>query len=150
MSSSIVSEPLRVAVKPSRLALYYLIAAHALALWGLLQAGLAGVSLLLLVSLFIYLWRWQRHGDVRALLLQGDGCVIERGDGDNLKFTLARRHVVTNFLVILQLRDSQRFNHRYVPLFCDALDAEAFRRLRVLLRFPVSAKPEAGSSVASE
>lgn len=150
MSSSIVSEPLRVVVKPSRLALYYLLAAHALALWGLLQAGLPGVSLLLLVSLLVYLWRWLRHRDVCGLVLQGDSCVIERGDGESLKLMLGKRHVVTNFLVILQLRNPQRLDHRYLLLFRDALDAEAFRRLRVLLRFPVSATPDAGSSVASK
>jgi len=134
MSSLIVSEPLRVVLKPSRLALYYLLFAHSVVLWALLQAGVYVVITGLVGCLFYYLCLWRRHDGVRLLQVQGENCVFECAQGTVQQGSLGARHFVSDFLLIVQVQ--QPLRHRYLILFRDALDEEAFRRLRVLLLFP--------------
>lgn len=138
MSLLIVSEPLRVVLKPSRLALYYLLIAHGVALWALLQAGVYVVLVGLVVSFFYYLRLWRRHGGVRSFQLQGENCVFECGQNAAQQGRLGQRHFISDFFLIVQVCQRQRYRQRYLVLFRDAMDVELFRRLRVLLLFPES------------
>lgn len=148
MLSSIVSEPLRAVVKPSRLALYYLLLVHGVALWGVLQAGVYIALIGLIISFAYYLRRWHHHVGVRLIQLQGENCLFECAQGASWQGSLGTRHFVSEFLLVVQIQQRQRRCCRYLVLFRDALDAEAFRCLRVRLLFPESAA--AGNSLVSK
>lgn len=150
MSSSIVSEPLRAVLKTSRYELYFLTVAHALALWGILLAGVYLLSLAVLVSAAYYLRGWYEHKGAQLLQLQDDYCRLEFAQGISQQYYLGRRHFVSDFLVIVQMRSR---HHRfapsyYLPVFADAMAAESFRQIRVFLCLNQTAA--AASSVASE
>jgi hypothetical protein len=141
MSSLIASEPLKVVVKPSRLAFYYLLLAHGVALWALLMAGIYVAVIGLVVSFFYYLRMWRNHSGLRLLQMQGDNCVFEYGLSAAKQGLLGRRHFISDLLLIVQVRPLQGRRYRYLVIFRDALSAEAFRRVRVLLLLPVTDEP---------
>lgn len=138
MSSSIVSEPLKAVVKSSRLALYYLLFAHGVALWALLAAGFYVVLVGLIVSFFYYLRVWRNQNGLRLFQMQADNCLFEYGLGVAQQGLLGKRHFISNLLLIIQVRPFQDRRYRYLVIFRDALDVETFRRLRVLLLLPVT------------
>ena len=141
MLSSIVSEPLRVVVKPSRLALYYLLLAHGLVLWALLQAGVYIALIGLIISFAYYVRQWCQHAGVRLIQVRGENCLLEFAQGASWQGSLGTRHFISEFLLIVQVQQPQRRCCYYLVLFRDALDADAFRCLRVRLLFPESAAP---------
>lgn len=70
---------------------------------------------------------------VREIVLDGEGTVVVSGRAGPVGGTLAGGCVVTAWIVILRLRtlDGRLLA---IPIVRDAVDAEAFRRLRVGLR----------------
>lgn len=145
MSSSIASEPLRVVVKPSRQAFSYVLVAHGLAFWAVLQASFYLFLLFLFLSLMFYWRNWSQSGDL-SFVLRGDECTLEHRGGKH-HYRLGTRHLVFNFLVIVALKSPPQRLSRHVVIFSDAVDAETFRRLRVLLRFPLVPKAKADNSL---
>lgn len=145
MSSSIASEPLRVVVKPSRQAFSYVLVAHGLAFWAVLHTSFYILLPLLFLSLLSYWRNWRRSADL-LFVLRGDDCVLECR-GVNHLYLLGKRHLVCNFLVIVELKSPSQLLSRYVVIFSDAVDAETLRRLRVLLRFPLVPKAKADNSL---
>ncbi|MEH6357541.1 MAG: protein YgfX [Pseudomonadales bacterium] len=131
-----MSEPLKAVVKPSRLALYYLLLAHGVALWALLMAGVYVALIGLVVSFFYYLRVWSTQSGLCLLQVQGDNCQFEYGQGVARQGRLGKRHFISDLLLVVQVRPLQGRRYRYLVIFRDALDVEAFRRLRVLLLFP--------------
>lgn len=139
MSSLIVSEPLRVALKPSRLALCYLLLAHGVALWALLQAGLYVPFVALVIGLFYYLRGWRTQNSLRLFQLHDERCLFEYGQHNAQHGRLGRRHFISELMLVVQVRPLQGRRYRRFVIFRDALAAEDFRRLRVLLLFPETA-----------
>lgn len=143
MSSSTASELLRVVVNPSRLAFIYLLLAHSLAFWAVLQSGFYLLLPVIPLSLFYYeCWR-RRY--VFSLLFRGAACSIEQ-KGRAIDYNLGRRHFVCGLLVIVQLQTKACRPCRYLVLFRDAVEPDTFRRLRVYLCFRPSL-PKHGSSL---
>jgi len=150
MSLSIACEPLRVVVNPSRQELAFLIAAHGLGLWGILQSGFYVLLVGLVISVVYYLRRWFLHKGVQAVQLHNEYCWLECDQCTRQQYQLGKRHYVSGFLVIVQLRPlHQRFaRSRYLAVFSDAVDTDTLRRLRVLLCLNQRTAP--ASSVVSE
>lgn len=138
MSSLVVSEPLRVVLKPSRLAFCYLLFAHGVALWALLMAGVYVALIGLVVSFFYYLCGWRGQNGLRLLQVQGESCLFEYGQGIAQQGSLGKRHFISEFLLVVQVRPLKGRRYRYLVLFRDALADDVFRRLRVALLFPVT------------
>ena len=141
MSSLIVSGPLKAVVNSSRLALYYLLFAHGVVLWALLTAGFYVVLVGLAVSFFYCLRGWRDQNGLRLLQVQDDNCLFEYGQGAAQLGRLGTRHFISDFLLVVQVQQLHSRRYRYLVLFRDALNAETFRRLRVLLLFPVAGEP---------
>jgi len=118
-----------------------LLIAHGVALWALLQAGIYVMLAVVAASFFYYLRLWRGHDSLRMLHVQGENCRFEYGQGTALQGCLAKRHFVSDFLLIVQVQQPQRRCCRYLVLFRDSLEQDAFRRLRVLLLFPESTVP---------
>ena len=130
-------------IKPSRYLALLLLALHSLALYSVWFTNLpvllqSGLSLLVLLSLLYYLnqyvlllgrqaWRTFSLGKLRVT-------VIAR-DGEELAGNVLSQTVVTPYFVLLRIS----LEGRRVPvsrvICCDALQADAFRDLRVRLRF---------------
>lgn len=133
----------RFVIKPSRYLFLLLLALHALALCSVWFTDLTvllqlGLSLLVLLSLF---YHFKRH-----VLLRGKQSwrafsldklhvdVITRG-GEELAGCILDQTVVTPYFVLLRVRlDGRRFAVSRI-IFSDALQTDAFRELRVRLRF---------------
>jgi len=72
----------------------------------------------------------------RRVVLRGDGAAeIQRGDNILLTFTIGRGSVAMSWLTVLDLRTDGR--RMFVPLAPDSMDRDAFRALRVWLRWQV-------------
>lgn len=145
MSLLIASEPLRVVVKPSRQAFCYVLVAHSFAFWAVLQAGLYIFLPLILLSLLFFWCNWRQSADL-LFVLRGDECALECRGVSHL-YLLGKRHLVCNFLVIVELKSPPQLLSRYIVIFGDAVDAETLRRLRVLLRFPLVPKAKIDNSL---
>ena len=150
MSSSIACAPLKVAVRASRWELYFLILVHALALWGVMLSSFYWSLPVLVVSAGYYFWRWLRFRQLQLTLFHDQFCWLENGPFSRQYFQLGRRHFISEYMVVVELSCLHRkiVSARYVVLFCDAVDPEALRQLRVLLCLNQPAKP--ASSVVSE
>jgi|GEM_PF-1694848 len=150
MSSSIVCEPLKVVVNASYHELRFLVIAHTIALWAILQTGFYVLLAGLLISVIYYLRRWALHKDVHLLQLHNEYCWLESDQGVRQQYRLGKRHFVSDLLVVVQLQSQhQRFaRSRYLVIFSDAVDAGVLRRLRVVLCLSQRAAP--ASSVVSE
>jgi hypothetical protein len=137
MLSSIVSEPLRVVVKPSRLAFYYLLLIHGVASFAVWQVGVYSLFIGLIVSLTYYLC--DRHNGIEFFSVQGSSCWLKTAKGSCWHGVLGSRHFVSTFFLVVQIQRPQERGCRYLVLCRDALDNEAFRSLRVLLLLSKSA-----------
>lgn len=132
----------RVEFSPSRRLALILLAVHGLALYALaavlpLWAGVACAALML-ASLAYYLARdaWLRLGaSCIGLVTDAEGVVMLLRDGTQLPCRVLADSLVTPALVVLNVRPRAGRGARSVVILPDSLDAEAFRRLRVWLRW---------------
>jgi hypothetical protein len=133
----------RFVIKPSRYLFLSLLALHTLALCSIWFTDLTvlsqlGLSLLVLLSLLYHLnrhvlLRGKRSWRVFSLdKLRVD--VITRG-GEELAGSILDQTVVTPYLVLLRVKLEGRRMPVYQVICCDALQVDAFRELRVRLRF---------------
>jgi toxin CptA len=97
------------------------------------------------ISLVIYLNRDARlaaPNSIIALEIKEDGsCTAETRSGKQLDCTLLSTSYVSARLTILNLKASGGLRARHVVIVPDRIDAEDFRKLRVLLRWKFKAKP---------
>ena len=120
---------------------------------GYLLAGLAICSLplpeevsflavaLLAIHLTRMLWHraWLRAPDAwAAIRVRGDEWTLRRRNGREVSTSLLEEGVATPWLTLVSLRDRGSGKVTRILLLKDSLDAEAFRRLRVLLRWGVA------------
>jgi toxin CptA len=140
---------LNVSLKASRALAVLLFAMHALGialLWSLplalwLQAS---ASTVLLASQVFYLRRDALRSSarsVRALSLNSEcGCSIQLLRGEWLETRLLSSSFVSPYLTVLNLNPRGTWGARHVVIFPDAIDPEAFRQLRVLLKWKCQKK----------
>ena len=121
-----------------------LLTAHAVG-WGVLPAldlpvwirGTLAVALAgsLLYALLRDGWR-RLPGSVTELRLWADGsCAVKLRQGSWQSCRIRGESFVAPWLTVLSLAQEGRLLRRYVVILPDALDPEAFRRLRVWLRW---------------
>jgi toxin CptA len=135
---------LSVSLKGSRLLAVLLIAMHALGavlLWSfpLVLWLKAAATSALLASLVFYLRRDALRSlpqSVTALSLNSEcGCAIQSVRGQWLETRLLASSFVSPYLTVLNLSPHGAWGARHVVIFPDAVDPEAFRQLRVLLKW---------------
>lgn len=130
----------RFVIKPSRYFVSLLFALHALALVSLWFTNLPvplqpGLSLLVLLSLLYHLDRQAGKQSWQAFSLDKLRVVVATRNGEELAGSILKQTVVTPCVVLLCVKlDGRRLAVSRI-LFPDALQADAFRELRVRLRF---------------
>jgi len=134
--------PLRIRPRPSRRLAAFLVALHAaslliaaalpvpwylhLTLFALISASLAYTSLVYVRPLL----PWA----IREAVWRPDGSwLVSRVDGRQYEAQLAASSLVAVRLIVLNLRCGP-LRQCHLPLFCDSLDRDQARRLRVRLR----------------
>ena len=135
---------LTVHLKPSRRLTIILSLAHfaaAGALWSLalsFAVKLAGVAILV-ISLIYYLRKdslLSAKDAVAAFELSDEmQCTLTTQSGESIVCAIQGSTFVAPYLTVLNLKPENRFFTRSVVIFPDSIDAEAYRRLRVLLRW---------------
>ena len=128
---------------PSRYLTLLLLVAHSavLAVLPLIALPLWAKSILvilLLYSLLHYLRRdaWLRLSDSYVgLALEGDGFILRRRDGVSMPCAILSDSLVTPYLTVLNVLPQGAHFARSVLILPDSLDAEAFRQLRVWLKW---------------
>lgn len=128
---------------PSRYLTILLLATHsavfavlpplALPLW-----AKATLAIPLLYSMLYYLRRdaWLRlPASCIGLVLEGDGVILRRRDGANMPGAISRDSLVTPCLTVLNVLPQGARFARSVVILPDSMDAEAFRQLRVRLKW---------------
>jgi toxin CptA len=144
-----LNESLRVQLRPSRALAIAIVVGHLLALAAAfvgLPPVAAGFATAGLALSLVHYSRWATHrgpSSVAALELWSDGRLAVAGPAGAWR-PAALRHaaVPAGWLAILVARDDAG-RSRSAVILPDALDAEPFRRLRVMLRW--RATPEIGS-----
>jgi len=135
---------LNVSLKASRVLAALLVAMHAVGavlLWILPLAPWlkAAATSVLLASLMFYLRRDALRSlarSVTALSLNSEcGCAIQSVRGEWLETKLLGSSFVSPYLTVLNLSPHGAWRARHVVIFPDAVDPEAFRQLRVLLKW---------------
>ena len=140
-----MSTPLLVVpLQPSRHLAVILSIAHVVTaglLWPLalpLIVKLAGAAVLA-VSLIFYLRHYallRSPGAVVAFDLSDEMvCTLETRRGERIICALLGSSFVAPYLTVLNLKPEGKFFTRSVVILADGIDAEEFRRLRVLLRW---------------
>ena len=140
-----MSAPLLVVhLKPSRNLAVILGFAHFAAaglLWPLalpVVVKLAGAAVLA-VSLIFYLRHYALLRSPRAVvafeLSDEMACTLETRRGERIGCALLGSSFVAPYLTVLNLKPEEKFFTRSVVILADAIDAEEFRQLRVLLRW---------------
>ncbi len=135
---------LTVHLKPSKQLAVMLIVMHcaaALILWFLavsINVKLAGL-LLLVVSLYFYLSHAVRlsfaHSAVLLEFSDKTGCKLNTASGRVINCTVLGSTFVSSYLTVLILQPEHCWFTRSVIIMSDTVEAEEFRRLRVLLRW---------------
>jgi hypothetical protein len=138
------SEAVDVVLGPSRQAAAGLLAASAATVgivactpWGLtLQAALGAAVLAGAMRAHRCVARLRGHAAISRFRLEPDGTLTGSGSGEGqLEGRIRPGSFVAPWLTIVRWRpEGARFD-RTIPVFPDMLDADAFRRLRVLLRW---------------
>lgn len=104
----------------------------------------------LAVSLAYYLhahWSRRRRLAVRAVELSPDcGCRFQGPEGQWVEATVLPSSFVAPYMTVLNLKPTDSRWVRHVVILPDSLEPEAFRRLRVLLRWKCSGSTRARSS----
>lgn len=134
--------PLPVTILPSRIFALILLVAHFLALFALFAVLplWAAVTCIfpLGASLLHYLLRdaWLRLGNACVgLAPDGDGMAMVLRDGSHLPCAVLKDSMVTPMFTVLRLRPEGARMARVVVILPDSMAAEAFRGLRVWLKW---------------
>lgn len=137
-------KPLRIDIGRSHWLLCYLYFVHALALMGAMQLSLypALIVIVCVIASLIYcIYRYcagdQRNAVTALELGAGYGYLVFR-DGKWKSINLSGQQFVSNRLIILGYRQRGEAITKHLVLFADGVDANIFRRLKVMLRFPES------------
>ena len=94
--------------------------------------------LLVLVSLLYHVWHdaWLLAlSSNKTLLLDGDMILLVARNGDRVTARILADSLVTPFITILNVLPQGSYLARSVIILPDSLDAEAFRQLRVWLKW---------------
>jgi hypothetical protein len=118
-----------------------LTAAHLLASVGTLAAGVPtpvqGTLCVAIIASWIFHLRRYRceHTENRAVIMYGEqeGWRVRIGEGSEIHAKLLGSSVSTRWITILHFRTGQKRFQSFV-IFPDSLDAEDYRRLRMILR----------------
>lgn len=130
--------------KPSRWLAAILAVAHSVAaalVWLLpLTAVLTGViTILVIVSLFHYLRQDALLTANRAIvaftLTEEKQCILSTRSGETIVCDFLSSTFVSPYLTVLNLQPEGRFFAHSVVILADGIDADAFRQLRVWLRW---------------
>ncbi len=132
---------------PSRYLMLTLVFAHAVAAVAFLFLPIPQSALILLLSVLVasmgyYALRdalLKLNGSWIALRVEGDQAVLINRAGDEWAVELLRGSVVMPHLVVLNFAGRERRRRCSVVLFPDSMDTESFRRLRVALKWHLSA-----------
>ena len=148
--------PLRIELKASRLLTAALVVVHVTAAAAVLAAvaqwqwRLAAAAVLA-VSAWQTLWRYGMLRDPRsviALELSGEcGCAIAYRDGRIDSCAVCASTYVAAWLIVLDLAQAGSRLRRHVVVAPDSTTPEAWRRLRVRLRW---SRPHAGADAAAD
>ena len=142
---------LTVHLKPSKQLAVMLSLVHcavALLLWPLPVSSSVKliVVLLLMISLYVYLRQDAllsfAHSAVSLRFSDKVDCSMETMSGQIIDCTVLGSTFVSTYLTVLILQPEHRWFARSVVIMPDAVDAEAFRRLRVLLRWRWKQNPD--------
>jgi len=99
---------------------------------------LAGTILFVVSSIF-YLRSYALLRSPRSIvafeLSEEMACTLETQHGEHIVCTLLGSSFVSPYLTVLNLKPFGKFFTRSVVILADGIDAEQFRRLRVLLRW---------------
>lgn len=120
-----------------------LVASHGAALAVLVPLALPLWAKILLASLVLtsmlyHIWHdaWLLAlSSNKTLLLDGDMILLVARNGDQVTARVLADSLVTPFLTVLNVLPQGRHLARSVIILPDSLDVEAFRQLRVLLRW---------------
>jgi toxin CptA len=131
--------------RPSRQLAVLLTAMHILAGMGVLLLSLPlawrGLLLIALAASLAFFWsRWrgdQLHFAALAWAQGGGIRVLARADDEWCDAVLARGGYVSSWLTVIPLRIEGESRPRHLAVLPDMLDADAYRRLRVFLRWGV-------------
>ncbi len=143
--------PLVVRPRASRRLVIFLVLAHALALVAAAHAPSLPVGLLLGALVLLHgadavAVHFLRRGPRAVRQVEHDGrggWWLTTGDGERLEVVPAGTQTVTSWLVVIGLRTGRR--RWSLPLAANSADANALRRLRVVLRAAGSGdQPSAG------
>lgn len=140
-----MQEPLRINLTPSNQLTYFLWLLHLLVLLSLVQLPLSIMALSLVVLLVFFsavYYQYNYAGCSRwrqpeTLVLRGDHCQVIIKNQTAYLAELKQRHFVTNRWIILALSVSDRRWSQYILICHDATDVDAFRQLKVRLRYPL-------------
>lgn len=134
--------PLRIDVGRSRWLLCYLSAVYVLAITGLMQLGLPlyltliGILAVVASALYYGVKASSKRDAVETFELgTGYGYIVVR-DGSLWSIELCGQHFVSSKLIVLGYKRQGLATTKHLVLFSDAVDADIFRRLKVMLRFP--------------
>lgn len=131
-------------LKPSRYLAVILGIAHVATaglLWPLalpVAVKLAGVAILAISLIFYlrhYAWLHSPGATVAFELSDEMAYTLETRRGERIGCTLLDSSFVAPYLTVLNLKPEGKFFTRSVVILADAIDAEEFRQLRVLLRW---------------
>lgn len=122
----------------SRLLMLALLLVHGLAMLAMFLLPLsflmrATLLLILAANLWFALKHRSAAGSVAGLRIESDRVVLLHAGGGEMSGQLLPDSLVTPYLAVLQIRTES--NHRRVLIMPDTLDAQSFRRLRILLRW---------------
>ena len=140
-----MQEPLRINLIPSNQLTYFLWLLHLLVQLSLMQLPLSIMALSLVVLLVFSSATYYQYNYVgcsrccqpEALVLRGDHCQVIIKNQATYLAELKQRHFVANRWVILNLSVPGRRWSQYVLICRDATDVDAFRQLKVRLRYPL-------------
>ncbi|MEH6627319.1 MAG: protein YgfX [Motiliproteus sp.] len=144
----------RLDIKPSRRLLLLVMVVHLLALMAIMVALsqpwiVTGLTLLVIVHGYYiarrYVFLLSDHS-VHALLWTSQGMEVVFANGVQLEVAVDGESVVMAGAVLLRLKMLSSRSYLRVPLFSDCCNADALRRLRVLLKCRLNA---ADSSVSA-
>ena len=140
-----VAAPFPISLRPSRRLALAQAAAHIVAAGAVLASALpAWLAALLAALVGASLARQRGRKPVAGLVLRGEGRIETVGaDGATDEAAIHPHTLVLAGIVVLLYR--QRGRLRALTLLSDSLDAEAFRQLRLWLRWRAASAAAAGS-----
>ena len=133
------------AIKPSVRFATVLLLSHAIAAFAVYMTAMPwtarlAVFLLIALSLFYYLARDAFlifSGSWREISLDQSSVSVVARDGSKLIGRVTEKTIVSPYFVLLRIRPEGRYRPVSRVIFPDAMDGDAFRELRVRLKFAI-------------